>query len=167
MATLSGVSMKKVIIALTSFVMIAWVGIGAYFLFFQGGPKEVTGEKIESHEAKPEKHEPEPAKHEPKAEKKETAKGKTDSAPTGVSSVITTVSDEDNWRLDVPLDTLNFNDPKERDKARRKIASDIKVGNRKTLAALKESSPEEKEKKAQSEAIETWIAKGTRQDAIQ
>lgn len=145
--------MKKVIVAVTSFVMIAWVGIGAYFLFFQGGTDGGTGEKIESHAPKP--------------EKKEAPKEKTTSAPTGVSSIITTVSEENDWRLETPIDTLNFDDPKDRDKARRKIARDIRIENRKSLAALKESTAEEKEKKAQSEAIEAWLEKGTRQDAIQ
>lgn len=152
-ATVRGGPMKKAIVAVTSFVMIAWVGIGAYLLFFQGGAKGGADEKVET-----------PA---PKPEKKETPKDNPPPAPTGISSIISTVNEESDWRLETPIDTLNFDDPKDRDKARRKIARDIRVGNRNALAALKESTAEEKEKKARSEAIEAWLEKGTRQDAIQ
>lgn len=153
-------AMKKVIIAITSIVMIAWMGVGAYFLFFRGGTEGGTGAVAEHNEPKPEKKED--TKDAPQEEHKE----KTPSAPMTSSAVITTVSEEDNWKLDTPIDDLNFNDPKDRDKARRKIARDIKVENRKALAVMKESTAEEKERKAQSAAIEAWLEKGTRQDAI-
>lgn len=152
--------MKKAIIAVISFVMIIWVGVGAYFLLFKGQGGETAGHQQEE----PKKEE---AKKEAPAHGKEKPKEPPKSSATSSTAVITTVREEDDWKLETPLDTLDFNEPKDRDKARRKVARDMKIGNRKSLAELKESTAEEKEKKAQSEAIEAWIEKGTRQDAIQ
>lgn len=152
--------MKKAIIAVISFVMIIWVGVGAYFLLFKGSGGETAGHQQEE----PKKEE---AKKEAPAHGKEKPKEPPKSSATSSTAVITTVREEDDWKLETPLDTLDFNEPKDRDKARRKVARDMKIGNRKSLAELKESTAEEKEKKAQSEAIEAWIEKGTRQDAIQ
>lgn len=161
--------MKKAIIAITSIVMIAWMGVGAYFLFFRGGTAGDTGAIAEQSEPKPDKKE-EPKdphkKEDPKDTSSEEHKDKKPNAPMTSTAIISTVSEEDNWKLDTPLDTLDFNEPKDRDKARRKIARDIKVENRKALAKMKESTAEEKELKAQSDAIEAWLEKGTRQDAI-
>lgn len=152
--------MKKAIIAVISFVMIIWVGVGAYFLLFQGG----DGKTISHQQEEPKKEE---APKEEPAHGKEKPKEPTKSSATSSTAVITTVSEETDWKLETPLSELDFNEPKDRDKARRKVARDIRIENKKSLAALKESTAEEKEKKAQSEAIEAWLEKGTRQDAIQ
>ena len=171
-ATLPVGAMKKPIIAIAALLIIAVVGVGAYFLFFRGGTDGRTGAVAEHNEPKPEKkedhkdaHKTEDSKDAPKGEHGEH-KDKTPSAPTTSPSITSAVSDEDNWKLDTPIDALNFDDPKDRDKARRKIARDIKVGNRKALAEMKDATAEEKERKAQSAAIEAWLEKGTRQDAI-
>ena len=164
--------MKKAIAAVTSLVMVIWVGVGAYYLLFKGQGGETAGQQQE--EPKKEEHKKEEAKKEESKHGKEEpkdAKGKPDNPPkstaTSSTAVITTVSEENNWKLDTPINDLDFNEPKDRDKARRKVARDIRMGNKKSLAEMKESTAEEKEKRAQSEAIEAWLEKGTRQDAIQ
>jgi hypothetical protein len=159
---------KKPIIAIAALLIIAVVGVGAYFMLFRGGADKETAAIAGHNEPKsekPEEHKKEDSKDAPKAGHGEN-KDKTPAAPMTSGAITTVVSEEDNVKLEVPLDTLNFDDPKDRDKARRKIARDIKVGNRKALAQIKESTAEEKERKAQSDAIEAWIEKGTRQDAI-
>lgn len=172
----SGGPKKKAIIAVASLVIAVFLGTGGYFLFFrsqggenieqkQGEPKAEESKKEASGHGK-EKPKTEESKQEASGHGKEKPKDSAKSSATSSTAVITTVSEEDDWKLETPIDTLNFNEPKDRDKAHRKVARDIKMGNKKSLAALKESSPEEKEKKAQSEAIEAWLEKGTRQDAI-
>lgn len=180
------ITSKKPVIAIAAILIIAGVGVGSYFLFFRGEaqvgtqgktegvPQEETGAITEDKEPKSEKKEKKKEEHK-EAHKKEDAKetpkegGKeqTPSATMSSTAVTTTISDEDNWKLETPIDTLNFNDPKDLDKARRKVARDIKIGNRKALSELKGSTAEEKERKERSDAIEAWLEKGTRQDAIQ
>ncbi|MBF0293512.1 MAG: hypothetical protein HQK86_15295 [Nitrospinae bacterium] len=164
--------MKKAIVAVTSLVMVIWVGVGAYYLLFKGQGGETAGQQREEPQKEAHKKE-EPKKEEPKHGKEEPshAKGKPDNSPkstaTSSTAVITTVNEETNWKLDTPINDLDFNEPKDRDKARRKVARDIRMGNKKSLAEMKESTAEEKEKRAQADAIEAWLEKGTRQDAIQ
>ena len=178
------ITSKKPIIVMAALLIIAVVGVGAYFLLSKGGAHEGKpgGTEALAGEAEPKPEKKEEHKEQHKEESKDPhkkedskdapkeghgeSKDKKPSAPTTAAAISTVVSEEDNVKLEVPLDTLNFDDPKDRDKARRKIARDIKIENRKALAVMKESTAEEKEKKAQSDAIEVWLEKGSRQDVI-
>lgn len=185
------ITSKKPVIAIAAILTIAGVGVGSYFLFFRGGAQEgiqgktdgvaqegtgaVAGhnepkpEKTEEHKKEDKKEDKKDShkKEDPKDTHKEGQKEQTPSTTMSSTAVTTTISDEDNWKLETPIDTLNFNDPKDLDKARRKVARDITIGNRKALSELKGSTAEEKERKERAAAIEAWLEKGTRQDAIQ
>ncbi|MBI4667224.1 MAG: hypothetical protein HY751_12550 [Nitrospinae bacterium] len=86
--------------------------------------------------------------------------------PAATPNSIQRVSDDTDWKLDKPIEMMKMEDPKDLDKARRRVLRDMRMTRKEAVKDLKDADKEEQAKKERAAAIAVWLEKDDHQDVV-